>query len=415
MTATTSARCELRCTRCARTLPDGATEGTCSCGGILAVEWDLERCAHTLSADALASRPATMLRYRELLPLLDVDPAMPAVVTPLQPAPRLAQALGVASVAVKVETMQPTGSLKDRASAIGVARAQGLGHTDIACASSGNAATAMAGMAAAQGLRATVFVPRRTPAQKLLQLAAYGARVLLVDGSYEAAYELCQQAAPRFGWYNRNSGQNPYLVEGKKTCGLEIGEQAGMRPPDWVAVAVGDGCTITGIWKGLRELHELGLAPGVPRMLGVQASTAATVLDAWRETADIEAVEGRYPAPDTIADSISVSHPQNGARAVAAVRDSGGAVVAVDDEQIATATLELGKFSGLFAEPAAAAAAAGVRAGRETGTIGPHDRVVVVATGSGFKNLTVVERAVPAPVPVAPSLDAVEARIAAGP
>ena len=382
------------------------------CGGILAVDWDLELARNTLTVNALKSRPFNMLRYRELLPLLGVDPALPAVTTPLLESPRLAAVLGVRSVAVKVESMQPTGSLKDRASAVAVARAEALGYSDIACASSGNAATAMAGLAAAQNLGAIVLVPRGTPRPKLIQLHAYGARIVIVDGPYETAYQLCQEAAPRFGWYNRNCAQNPYLVEGKKTCGLEIGEQSAASPPDWVAVAVGDGCTIAGIWKGLHESRDLGLTSRAPRLLGVQATAAATVFDTWRGSTPIEDVERGAAVANTLADSIAVTQPHNGARAVDAVRASDGALIAVDDERIAEATLDLPSLSGVFAEPSAAATVAGVRAARETGIVGASERVVVVATGIGFKNLAVVEAAFgEGPSPVPPLLDALEASL----
>jgi threonine synthase len=376
----------LRCTRCGE--ESGATESTCRCGGILALEWDLGRAGRTLTRAALEQRPASMLRYRELLPLAGVEPKLGAIVTPLLEAPRLAAALGVASAAVKVEGMQPTGSLKDRASAIAAARAEALGYEVIACASSGNAATSMAGQATAHGLRATVFVPHRLPEQKLLQLHALGARVVAVDGPYEAAYRLCEDAAPRYGWYNRNCAQNPYLVEGKKTCGLEIAEQGVGRPADWVVVAVGDGCTVAGIWKGLVESHALGLAPGLPRMLGVKPAAGT----------------------ETIADSIAVAEPRNAARAQAAVESSHGALVAVTDEAIHAATLELPRLSGVFAEPAAAATVAGVRLAREQGIIGGGDRVVLVTTGVGFKNLDVVRAAVePRPQPVPPTPEALDA------
>jgi threonine synthase len=404
---------ELRCTRCSAHLPP-TSEGPCHCGGIVTVQWDLELAGRTITRRILAERPANMLRYREILPLLDVEPMLPALMTPLHEVPDLAAALGVASVAVKLEGSQPTGSLKDRASAVGVARADALGFRDVACASSGNAAASMAGLAAAQGLRAAVFLPRGAPLQKLIQLRAYGARAVVVDGPYEVAYQMCEQAAPRFGWYNRNCAQNPYLVEGKKTCGLEIAEQTAGDPPDWVAIPIGDGCTIVGIWKGLQELHALGLTPSVPRLLGVQAATAATVRDAWQESTDIEAVEGRYAAPASLADSIAVTHPHNGDRAVDAVRASGGSIVSVEDALIAEATLELPRRTGVFAEPASAAAVAGVRAARELGIMSGDARVVVVATGTGFKNLGVMERLIGAmPDPVEPSIEKIEASLAA--
>jgi len=180
-----------------------------------------------------------MMRYRELLPFLDREPAMLPLVTPLVTAPRLAAELGLGSLRVKDEGCQPSGSLKARPSAVAVARAKELGFATIACASSGNAAISLAAMAAAEELEAVVFVPERIPRPKLAQLQVFGPRVVVVRGPYESAYALCEQACREFGWYNRNCAQDPFLVEGKKTCGLEIGEQTAAEPPDWVAVAVG--------------------------------------------------------------------------------------------------------------------------------------------------------------------------------
>ena len=242
-----------------------------------------------------------------------------------------------------------------------VARAAAFGYDEVACASSGNAAISLAAMAAAQGLRATVFVPDRIPRMKLALLRAYGPRVVLVAGPYESAYALCGRACDQFGWYNRNCAQDPYLVEGKKTCGLEIAEQTAGAPPDWVAVPIGDGCSITGIWKGMSEMAALGISPRVPRMLGVQAAGAAAVNDAWAEDLPLAEVEPRYPAAETLADSIAVSHPHNGERALEAVRASGGAVTAVDDSGISEAMLALGR-SGVLLEAASAATLAGIRA-----------------------------------------------------
>ena len=376
----------------------------------MVVELDLDAAARTLTAEALATRPATLVRFRELVPLLDVDPTLMPIVTPLVEAPRIARSAGVAAVWIKDETTQPSGSLKIRASAVAIARARAVGKSAVACASSGNAATAMAAAAAADGLRATVFVPRRVPPQKLLQLRAYGAVVVVVDGSYEQAYRLCEEAAATFDWYNRNCARNPYLVEGKKTCGLEIAEQTRDTPPDWVVVPVGDGCTITGIWKGLWEMARLGLVQHTPRMLGVQAERAASIHDAWREDCSIETVEGRYSSADTLADSIAVTHPHNGQRAIEAIRASGGAFVTVDDETIVDAALALARDAGVFVEPASASTLAGVRAARERGIVAPDARVVLVGTGTGFKNPEPIARALGGmPPPVAPSLDALAA------
>src|SRR6185295_9962883 len=198
---------------------------------------------------------------------------------------------------VKDEGRNPTASFKDRASAVGVARAAARRARIVACASTGNAASSLAGAAAGLGLRAVIFVPEFAPEPKVAQLLVFGARVIRVKGSYDETWELCQRACTRHGWYNRNAAVNPSLVEGKKTCGLEIAEQMGGAVPDWVVVSVGDGCTIAGVWKGLREMHALGFVPRLPRMLGVQAEGAQPLVQAFDERRDL------VPAiPHTIAD-----------------------------------------------------------------------------------------------------------------
>jgi len=190
----------------------------------------------------------------------------------------------VKALFLKDDGRNPTGSLKDRASALGVVKAHEKRQKIISCASTGNAASSLAGMAASMEMRSVIFVPQRAPEPKVTQLLVFGATVLRVLGSYEDAFQLCQQACETWGWYNRNCAINPYLVEGKKTVGLEICEQLAWTVPDWVAVSVGDGCTIAGVWKAFRELKTLGLIPRTPRMLGVQAEGAAPITEAVRTT-----------------------------------------------------------------------------------------------------------------------------------
>jgi threonine synthase len=378
----------------------------CEAGGPLVVEPDLDLARRTLTHASIAARPPTLMRYRELLPCLDVGPTLMPIMTPLTSAPRLSAELEVGALIVKDESCQPTGSLKARPSAVAVVRASTFGYDEVACASSGNAGISLAAMAASHGLRATVFVPDRIPRMKLAQLRAYGARVVVVRGSYESAYALCGQACAEFGWYNRNCAQDPYLVEGKKTCGLEIAEQTAEGPPDWVVVPVGDGCTITGVWKGLKEMSTLGFIPRLPRMLGVQAVGAPAVYDAWAEERALTEVEARHPMASTLADSIAVTHPHNGTRAVDSIRESGGAAVIVDDTMITDAVLDLSR-SGVLVEPASAATLAGVRAAIAGGDIERNERVLVVGTGSGLKSLDLVSSLLgEPPAPIEPSLDA---------
>src|ERR1039457_3215624 len=258
--------------------------------------------------------------------------------------------LGIAKLFLKDDGRNATGSLKDRASSVGVVRAREKRRPIVACASTGNAASSCAGMAASTGLKSVFFVPERAPEPKVTQLLIFGATVLRVRGSYEQAFQLCQRSCERWGWYNRNSAINPYLVEGKKTAGLEIGEQLAWEPTDWVAVSVGDGCTIAGVWKGFRELKALGLIARTPRILGVQAEGAAPVTAAFFSGEPLQPIE-----PRTVADSIAVGVPRNWKRAVLAVRESGGTMINVSDDEILDAMRYTGRLTGIFAEPAAAA------------------------------------------------------------
>ena len=255
-----------------------------------------------------------------------------------------------------------------------------------------------------------VFVPTFAPEAKVTQLLLFGATVFSVHGSYLDAYELCTEAAGSFGWYNRSAAINPYPVEGKKTCGLEIAEQTAGRTPDWVSVSVGDGCTIAGIWKGLGEMRRFGVIDRLPRLIGTQASGAAPLLYAWENgTEQWAPVDAQ-----TVADSISVGQPRNGLKALRAVRESGGVFVAATDEEILAAEAELASH-GVFGEPAGVAGLAGIRQARRSSLIGPDERVLHVMTGSGLKDVKSAVRAAAAdPVVIEPSMDAVHAELERG-
>jgi threonine synthase len=391
----------LVCLRCGRRGKRGL-DGPCPrCGpeGVLDIEFDLGKVRRTLTRRALASRPQDMWRYRELLPVPEGASRPPAPVgwTPITSAPRLADWAGLRSLFVKDEGRNPTASFKDRASAVGVARAAARRARIVACASTGNAASSLAGAAAGLGLKAVIFVPEFAPEPKVAQLLMFGARVIRVRGTYDETWELCQRACERYGWYNRNAAVNPSLVEGKKTCGLEIAEQMGREVPDWVAVSVGDGCTLAGTWKGLQEMHGLGFIPRVPRMLGVQAQGARPLVDAFEAGGDL------HPGPaQTIADSICVGHPRNWRKALRAVRASGGAFVAVPDEAILDAMRESGRRAGIFGEPAGVAGLAGLRQAVRDGIVDKGQAALAVVTGSGLKDVRTAIRAAGTPVDLPP-------------
>ena len=391
----------LVCVRCGRR-PARGLDGHCAaCGpeGVLEIEIDLARARRTLTPRALRSRPRTAWRYEELLPLAPGArrPPLEPGWTPIVETRCLARWAGVRRLLVKDEGRNPTASFKDRASAVGVARALARKARVVACASTGNAATSLAGAAASVSLPCVIFVPEFAPEPKLAQLLVFGARVFRVKGSYDETWEMCQRACDRHGWYNRNAAVNPTLVEGKKTGGLEIAEQCGDDVPDWVVVSVGDGCTIAGIGKGLVEMHALGFIPRVPRLLGVQAAGAQPLVEAFRAGHDL------VPGPaETLADSICVGHPRNWRKALARVRESRGAFVAVSDDAILEAQRETGRRAGLFGEPAAAAAVAGLRQAVLDGIVGRRACALVLLTGSGLKDVRAALRAAGKPVDLAP-------------
>jgi threonine synthase len=353
-----------------------------------------------------------MWRYLPLLPVSDPQgygtPLRAAGWTPTYAPARLAEQLGLKQLWVKDESPNPTASFKDRASALLVARAREIGADVIVTASTGNAGAALAGMAAAVGHDAVIFAPKSAPPAKIAQLLVYGARVILVDDNYDAAFQLSLQATEEFGWYNRNTGYNPFTAEGKKTAALEIWEQVILSGEAKgrlsVFVSVGDGNIISGIHKGFKDLHVIGLIDEVPRIFGIQSTGSAAIANAYAEgTEQIEAVEA-----DTLADSISVNLPSDGLRALRAATQTGGAYIAVSDEAILDAITALGSV-GIFSEPAAATAYAGLVQAVQDGLIAPDDPVVVLNTGSGLKDVKAAQQAGGEAPVIPPTLEAVKA------
>lgn len=409
---------QLACIECGATYAPGEAMVCSHCGrqrGILDIEYDLERVRASLTRQALGTRPLSHWRYRELLPVEDAFVPQDSTVgwTPLVEAPRLAAALGVARLRLKDDGRNPSASFKDRASSVGVAHALQCAAGEVACASTGNAASSLAHCAAAVGLACNIFVSQIVPEGKLAQLLAYGARVFKVRGTYDQAYELCNAACERFGWYNRNAAINPYLVEGKKTGGLEIAEQCATDPPNWVVCSVGDGCSIAGVWKGLRQMRQVGLIDWTARMLGVQAAGVAPIHAMWaRENNVADATNSS--AGDTYADSINVPVPRNARKAIDAVCDSDGAFVTASDDQIRAAVRDTGRLAGIFAEPAAAAAVAGIAVARAAGIVAAEADVVACITGNGLKDIAGALSAVGDPHEIAPDLGEVERIVTGG-
>ena len=374
-----------KCVKCGKIYEAVPDLTNCTCGGILDIIYDYDYIKAHLTKEKLASRHEnSMWRYRELLPVEETTPAPPLRVgwSPLYEAGRLAEQLGIAHLYVKDDGVNPTASLKDRASSMAVAKATEAGAKVIACSSTGNAASSLAGNAAAAGMQTYIFVPSRAPKGKVAQLMTFGATVISVQGSYEETFELSKQAIEKWGWYNRNAAINPYLSEGKKTAGLEIMEQLDWKVPDYIAISVGDGCTIAGLWKGLKDLHAIGFIDRLPRLISAQAEGCCPLNRA------IETGEPWRPMEEnTLADSIAVGVPRNADKALMAIRESNGLVVNVSDEEIMAAQKLLGRTCGVFGEPAGVTGTAGVKKLCEAGKIGKNDTVVSVVTGNGLKDV----------------------------
>jgi threonine synthase len=354
--------------------------------GVLEVHYDYSQIALRINRATLAEdRDPTFWRYRALLPISYSRSDAPALAiggTPLYPVKRLRSYLGMENLWLKDDSRNPSASLKDRASIVAVMRAEGR---TVACASTGNAASSLAVQAASVGLPCYIFVPHNAPRAKIVQLLMCGATVFAVQGTYDDAFDLCIEACNTFGWYNRNTGYNPYLVEGKKTVGLEIAEQLQWQVPDSVIVPTGDGCIISGVYRGFEDFYRLGMIDRIPRMIAVQAEGSPSI---------VRALEGNgivrpYPA-HTVADGISVGLPRNGTMAVKLIRVSGGFGVTVTDEEILAAEKELARLTGVFAEPSGATGYAGLLRLMYEGKVARDERIVLLVTGSGLKSIDAV-------------------------
>ena len=363
------------------------------------------------TAELINKNESSLWRYFPLLPVSDLigegTTIRSAGWTPTFSPPQLKKELGVNQLWIKDESSNPTASFKDRASAILVARAREIGAEVIVTASTGNAGAALAGMAAAVEQDSVIFAPKTAPPAKIAQLLIYGARVILVDDNYDAAYKLSLEATEEYGWYNRNTGYNPFTAEGKKTAAYEIWEQVllsnRLNRPLCVFVSVGDGNIISGIHKGFKDLHRIGQISQIPRIFGCQSTGSAAIYNAYKSgKEEIVAVSA-----DTLADSISVNLPSDGLRALRAATQTDGAYVAVEDQGILTAISDLGKV-GIFSEPAGATSLAGLKKALQDGLIGQDDPILVLNTGSGLKDVkAAMQAAGQAPV-IQPTLEEVK-------
>ncbi len=402
----------LKCLICGKEYAPEAIDSVCpdhGDEGIVDVQYDYDLIGRRLNPQMLEQNPdRTIWRYRPLLPIEPESPVPPLTVggTPLYKTDRLASALKLKHLWVKDDGRLPTASFKDRASAIAVVKGRERKAEIITTASTGNAAAALSGLCASVGQRNVIFVPQSAPPAKIAQLLVFGSTVLLVRGTYDDAFELCLQAAKEFGWYNRNTGYNPYMTEGKKTASLEICEQLGWDAPDRIFVSVGDGCIIGGLHKGLKDLMALGWINKMPKLMGVQAAGSAALYEAWRT--GMNAMDMQPIDAQTIADSISAGLPRDRIKALAAVRETDGAYIKVSDEEILAAIPALGRGAGVFAEPAGAASYAGLVKAMADGLVNSDERIVVLVTGNGLKDVVSARKSVGEPFVVDKDLNDVK-------
>ncbi|MCK5759225.1 MAG: threonine synthase [Clostridiales bacterium] len=394
------------CTICNSQYEGNENLHTCpKCGqkGILEIIYDYNKIKHSLTKAYLANCTDNSLwRYSSLI---SVDPGrrqkfLHVGNTPLYRARRLDKILGFKKLYIKDEGMNPTASLKDRASVVAVADAFNMKANTICCSSTGNAASSLAGNAARVGINTVIFVPKRAPVGKLAQLLVFGAKVIVVEGNYRDAFEMSQKAIEKWGWYNRNAAINPHLVEGKKTVALSIAEQMNWNLPDWVVVSVGDGCTIAGVYKGFYDLVQLGITDRIPKLLGVQSDGCCPFVNAHIKNESLKPTE-----ENTIADSISVGVPRNPVKAMKAVEKSGGSWIAVSDHNILKAMKVLGSNEGVFTEPAGAASLAGAEEALKIGIIKPEESVCIIATGNGLKDTKNAMEAAGKPIYIEPDIN----------
>ena len=395
----------LTCRSCAASYPPEALHACEFCFGPLDVEYDYEALRSNVSRASIAVGPFNIWRYADLLPASAAGAVnLGAGFTPLVRADRLGAELGLGELWVKDDTRNPTGSFKDRVVSVALTKARELGLKVAACASTGNLANAVAAHAAQAGMESVVFIPSDLEAVKVLTTAVFGGQVIAVDGNYDDVNRLCSElSGERPDWAFVNVNVRPYYSEGSKTLAFEVAEQLGWTLPDHVVVPIASGCQLTRIDKGFRELVEVGLVEPHPvRISGAQAEGCSPVAKAFADRADAI----RPVRPSTIAKSLAIGDPADGWHALEIVRRTGGAIGAVNDDEIIEGIRLLARTEGIFAETAGGVTVATLAKLAAAGLVRDDERVVVYVTGNGLKTVeSLVDRVGPTAT-IAPSLDA---------
>jgi threonine synthase len=404
----------LKCRLCGKAYPKEPLNFCTEDFGPLEVDYDYEAIRRGISQSLIEVRPQTMWRYRELLPL-DSLPTVGTQVggTPLVKADRLAEALGVERLWLKNDAVNyPTLSFKDRVVAVALSKAREFGFQTVGCASTGNLANSVAANAAAAGLEAYIFVPHDLERAKILGTSIYGARLILVRGTYDEVNRLCSEVAFKYGWGLVNVNLRPFYAEGSKTVGFEIAEQLGWRTPGHVVVPMAGGSLIGKVHKAFQELHRVGLiADPACKIYGAQATGCNPIANAVKNGWDSHRPVRR---PNTIAKSLAIGDPADGYFAVKVIRETGGWAEDVSDAEIAEAMTLLGRTEGIFAETAGGVTLAVAKKLIEQGRIPRDEEIVLCITGNGLKTQDAVADCLQEPVIIRPSLEEFEPLVEEG-
>ncbi|MGH9177603.1 MAG: threonine synthase [Acidimicrobiales bacterium] len=396
----------LTCRECGRPYPVEALHVCEFCFGPLEVVYDYDAVRAAVSREQIAAGPTTIWRYAALLPADARDPVnLGAGFTPLVRAERLAAELGLGEVWVKNDTLNPTGSFKDRVVSVALTKARELGFKVAACASTGNLANSVAAHAAHAGMQSIVFIPHDLEEAKVVTTAVYGGKLVAVTGTYDDVNRLCAELAGEHPtWAFVNVNVRTYYAEGSKTLAFEVAEQLGWQAPDHVVVPIASGSQLTKVHKGFKELHQVGLLDEEPhvRVSGAQAAGCSPVATAFAEHTD----HVRPQRPNTIAKSLAIGNPADGWYALDVVRSTGGAVGSVTDDEIVEGIRLLARTEGIFAETAGGVTIATLAKLAAEGVVRPDERVVAYVTGIGLKTIDAVSPHVGPTVTIPPTMEA---------
>ena len=396
----------LACRECGRPYPAEALHVCEYCFGPLEVVYDYDAVRSVISRERIAAGPTSIWRYADLLPAQARGPvSLGAGFTPLVRAERLAAELGLGELWVKNDTLNPTGSFKDRVVSVALTKARELGFKVAACASTGNLANSVAAHAAHAGMESVVFIPHDLEQAKVVTTAVYGGRLVAVKGNYDEVNRLCAELAGQHPtWAFVNVNIRTYYAEGSKTLAFEVAEQLGWRAPDHVVVPIASGSQLTKVSKGFEELHKVGLLDEAPsvRVSGAQATGCSPVATAFAEQSDLI----RPQKPRTIAKSLAIGNPADGWYALDVVRSTGGAVASVTDDEIVEGIRLLARTEGIFAETAGGVTIATLAKLAAQGVVRPDERVVAYVTGHGLKTIDAVSPHVGPTVTIPPTMEA---------